>query len=101
MIDCRHPLQTSAEQIGFGTQLYTAEQTAKIDALLANRRTVFHNGRCRLMAPDRGNAGRFIFVVASSGFATPVNISEAITTRIECARDGVVPAGEVPEATDC
>ena len=54
MIDCRHPLQTSAEQIGFGTQLYTAEQTAKIDALLANRRTVFHNGRCRLMAPDRG-----------------------------------------------
>jgi hypothetical protein len=35
MIDCRHPLQTSAEQIGFGTQLYTAEQTAKIDALLA------------------------------------------------------------------
>ncbi len=51
MIDCRHPSQTSAEQIGFGTQLYTAEQTAKIDALLANRRTVFHNGRCRFMAP--------------------------------------------------
>ena len=37
-----------------------------------------------------GNSGRFIFVVASSGFATLVNISEAITTRIECARDGVV-----------
>jgi hypothetical protein len=60
----------------------SAEQEAKIDALLANRRTVFHNGRCRLMAPDR-NSGRFIFVVASSGFATLVNISEAITTRIE------------------
>jgi hypothetical protein len=37
-----------------------------------------------------GNSGRFIFVVASSGFATLVNISEAITTRIECARDGLV-----------
>jgi hypothetical protein len=29
-----------------------------------------------------GNSGRFIFVVASSGFATLVNISEAITTRM-------------------
>jgi hypothetical protein len=54
MIDCRHPLQTSAEQVAFGTLLYTAEQTATIDALLANRRIVFHNGRCRLMTPDRG-----------------------------------------------
>ena len=54
IIDCRHPLQTSAEQIWFGTLLYTAEQTAKIDALLADRRTVFHSGRCRLVAPDRG-----------------------------------------------
>ncbi len=53
IIDCRHPLQISAEQIWFGASLYTAEQTAKIDALLANRRTVFHNGRCRLMARDR------------------------------------------------
>ena len=34
MIDCRHPLQTSAVQIGFGTQLYTAEQIGKIDAQL-------------------------------------------------------------------
>jgi hypothetical protein len=34
--------------------LYSAEQAAKIDALLANRRTVFHNGRCRLMAPLLG-----------------------------------------------
>jgi hypothetical protein len=38
-----------------------------------------------------GNSGRFIFVVASSGFATLVNISEAITYDThECARDGVV-----------
>jgi hypothetical protein len=35
-----------------------------------------------------GNSGRFIFVVASSGLATLVNISQAITTRIECDRDG-------------
>jgi len=34
-----------------------------------------------------GNSGRFIFVVASSGFARLVDISEGITTRIECARD--------------
>jgi hypothetical protein len=55
IIDCRHPLQTSAEQMGkIDAWLYTAEQKAKIDAFLANRRTVFHNGRCRLMAPDRG-----------------------------------------------
>ncbi len=53
IIDCRQ--QTSAEQMAkIDAQLYSAEQTAKIDALLANRRTVFHNGRCRLMAPDRG-----------------------------------------------
>jgi hypothetical protein len=63
IIDCRHPLQTSAEQTAFhhlerlgliDAWLYSAEQKEKIDALLANRRTVFHNGRCRLMAPDRG-----------------------------------------------
>jgi hypothetical protein len=71
IIDCRHPLLTSgkekklwnelrakylnAEQMGkIDAQLYSDEQEAKIDALLANRRTVFHNGRCRLMAPDRG-----------------------------------------------
>jgi hypothetical protein len=54
IVDCRYPLQTSAEQVGFSTVLYTAEQDAKIDAFLANRRTVFHSGRCRLMAPDRG-----------------------------------------------
>ena len=48
IIDCRHPLQTSAEQMGkIDAWLYSAEQTAKIDALLANRRTVFHNGRCQ------------------------------------------------------
>ena len=71
-------------QIGkIDTQLSTAEQEAKIDALPANRRTVFHNGRCRLMALIVRNPGRF--VVASSGFATLVN-----TTRIECARDGDV-----------
>jgi hypothetical protein len=35
IIDCRHPLQTSAEQIGkIDAQLYSAEQEAKIDALL-------------------------------------------------------------------
>ncbi|HVQ43721.1 MAG TPA: hypothetical protein VMT30_02025, partial [Candidatus Saccharimonadia bacterium] len=56
IIDCRHSLQTSAEQMGkIDAWLYSAEQTAKIDALLANRRTVFHTGRCRLMAPDRGS----------------------------------------------
>jgi hypothetical protein len=55
IIDCRRPLQTSMEQMGkIDAWLYSAEQEAKIDALLANRRTVFHNGRCRLMAPDRG-----------------------------------------------
>ena len=42
---------------------------------------------CHLNA---SNSGRFILVAASSGFATLVNISEAITTRIECARDGAV-----------
>ena len=54
IIDCRHPLQTSEQIAKVSSWLYSAEQTAKIDALLANRRTVFHNGRCRLMAPDRG-----------------------------------------------
>lgn len=55
IIDCRYPLQTSVEQVGkIDMQLYSAEQEAKIDAFLANRRTVFHSGRCKLMAPDRG-----------------------------------------------
>ena len=53
IIDCRLPLQTSAEQIGkIDATFYSAEQMAKIDAFLANRRTVFHNGRCRLIAPN-------------------------------------------------
>jgi hypothetical protein len=91
IIDCRHPLQTSAEQIGkIDAQLYSAEQDAKIDALLANRRIVFIMDAADSWHLIVGNSGRFIFVVASSGFATLVNISEAITTRIECARDGVV-----------
>jgi Dolichyl-phosphate-mannose-protein mannosyltransferase len=54
IIDCRHPLQTSEQTAKTDAWLYSAEQTAKIDAFLANRRTVFHSGRCRLMAPDRG-----------------------------------------------
>jgi hypothetical protein len=42
IIDCRQPLQTNAEQVRkIDAQLYSAEQEAKIDALLANRRTVF------------------------------------------------------------
>jgi hypothetical protein len=58
IIDCRDPLsveQDSALQMTkISAEQYSAEQMAKIDALLANRRTVFHNGRCRLLAPDRG-----------------------------------------------
>lgn len=55
IIDCRQPMLTTAEQTAkIDAWLYSPKQKAKIDALLANRRTVFHNGRCRLMAPDRG-----------------------------------------------
>jgi hypothetical protein len=70
IIDCRHPSGNAvamelwndlrakyrnAEPVGkFDEQFYGDEQEAKIDAFLANRRTVFHNGRCQLMAPDRG-----------------------------------------------
>jgi hypothetical protein len=55
IIDCRHPLETTAEQTGkIDAWLYSAEQEAKIDALVANRRTIFHKGRCRLIAPDPG-----------------------------------------------
>jgi hypothetical protein len=52
IIDCRLPLQTTADQTGkIDASLYSAEQMAKIDALLLNRRPVFQNGRCRLIAP--------------------------------------------------
>jgi hypothetical protein len=47
LIDRRHPLQTSEQMAKTDAWLYSAEQTAKIDTLLANRRTVFHSGRCR------------------------------------------------------
>ena len=54
IIDCRRPGQTSAEQVGkIDAWLYNSEQMAKIDSLLANRRTIFTSGRCRLMVPDR------------------------------------------------
>jgi hypothetical protein len=56
IIDCRQTY--SAEQMAtmvdaFPISLYTysAEQLAKIDAFLFNRRIVFHNGHCRLIAP--------------------------------------------------
>jgi len=55
IIVCRPLQEHRAEQMAkMDAWSYSAEQMAKIDALLASRRTVFHSGRCRLLAPDRG-----------------------------------------------